>query len=153
MGVAGRTAAWLNLAYRFGRHVLVRLPRRVLRRSADMQRFVAAVVPEGYTPLSPADRALLPSAMRCINCGLCSLACPTLRTAPASAWDEPWTFVAGPSRSIDRASIVATGMAPCADCEASAAVCPTGVPIPELAGLVRRMRAAPDPAPPSTRTG
>jgi succinate dehydrogenase/fumarate reductase-like Fe-S protein len=139
VALTGRAAAWLNLAYRFGRHVLVQMPLRALRTGTDMRRFSDAVNAEGYTPLLPAERAALPATMNCINCGLCSLACPTLRTAPFSAWEESWTFVAGPSRSIDRARLAAAGLTPCADCAACAAVCPTGVPIPHLAALVRRM--------------
>jgi succinate dehydrogenase/fumarate reductase-like Fe-S protein len=139
VALTGRSAAWLNLAYRFGRHVLLRMPQRALRSGTDMRRFLDAVEPEGYTPLTPADRELLPDTMRCINCGLCSLACPALLQAPASAWAEAWTFVAGPSRSIDRARIVAVGLTPCTTCGDCAAACPTGVPIPHLAALVRRM--------------
>jgi succinate dehydrogenase/fumarate reductase-like Fe-S protein len=144
MSLLRRTTAWLNLAVSFGTHVLVRMPQRVVRRSPDMQRFLGDVVPEGYTPLAPADRTTVPAAMRCISCGLCSIACLQLRQAPASAWDEPWTFVAGPSRSIDRADLVAAGITGCAGSADSAAVCPTGVPIPELAALVQRMRVPTD---------
>lgn len=144
MALSRRTLAWLNLAYRFGRHVLVQMPQRALRAGNDLRRFRDAVEPEGYVPLAAADRALLPATMRCINCGLCALACPALQHGGGSAWDEAWTFVAGPSRSIDRARIVAPAIPPCADCDACAAVCPTGVPISHLAGLLRRL-AEPQP--------
>jgi succinate dehydrogenase/fumarate reductase-like Fe-S protein len=139
MAVTGRTRAWLNLAYRFGRHVVVRMPQRLLRGSDDLRLFVEAVGPEGYVPLQSGERALMPATMNCVHCGLCSLACPTLRESPASAWDEAWTFVAGPSRSIDRASLVARDIPPCTACHACAAVCPMDIPIPHLAALVRRM--------------
>jgi L-lactate dehydrogenase complex protein LldF len=152
MAVAGRALAWLNLAYRFGRHVLVDMPTRVVRGSADMQRFLDAVAPEGYTPLSGEDRELMPAAMACINCGLCSLACPSLRAEPASAWQETWTFVAGPSRSIDRAHLVLADSTSCGGCDACAAVCPTGVPIPDIAAMLQRM-AMPVQALPSDSTG
>jgi formate hydrogenlyase subunit 6/NADH:ubiquinone oxidoreductase subunit I len=148
MALTGRTAAWLNLAYRFARHVAVVMPRRALTADGGLQRFRDAVEAEGYLPLDAGGRALLPAAMNCIGCGLCSLACPAMRDAaagrPPGAWDEPWTFVAGPSRSIDRAGLVAAGLTPCAACDVCAAVCPTGVPIPQLAALVRRL-AEPQP--------
>lgn len=137
----GRTMAWLNLAYRFGTHVLLRMPRRALGRGADAQRFRDAVFPEGYIPLQPAGRALMPAAMQCVHCGLCALACPGLATAPASAWDEAWTFVAGPSRSIDRAVLVADGALHCATCDACTEVCPTGVPITQIATMLTRLAA------------
>lgn len=139
MALTGRALAWLNLAWRFGAHVTLRMPRRALGRSDDLRRFLDAVEPEGYVPLEPHERALMPAAMSCIHCGLCSLACPALRDAPVCAWDDAWSFVAGPSRSIDRAGVVAAGVTPCAECDVCAAVCPTGVPIPRLAALVRRM--------------
>lgn len=137
----GRAFAWLNLGYRFALHLL-RLPGRAVRRDRDLDRFLGAVLPEGYVPLEADERDAFPSFMNCIHCGLCSLACPALAAAPAAAWEEAWTFVGGPSRSIDRASLAAAGPAPCADCDDCAAVCPTGVPIPRLAAMVRRLAGA-----------
>ena len=136
----GRAFAWLNLAYRFALHVLA-LPLRALRGRGDAERFLGAVLPEGYAPLEPAEREAYPGFMGCINCGLCSLACPALREAPASAWAEAWTFVVGPSRSIDRAALVHAGAKACTRCDECAAVCPTDVPIPALAALVQRLAA------------
>lgn len=138
----GRVLAWLNLAWSFARHVVVYMPPRLTGRDAGGKRFRDAVQPEGYVPLDAAERAAMPSFMSCIHCGLCSLACPDVRSAPSSAWDEAWTFVAGPSRSIDRATFVAADMTPCADCDACANVCPTGVPIPLMAATLRRLAAS-----------
>ncbi|HEX6133373.1 MAG TPA: 4Fe-4S dicluster domain-containing protein [Longimicrobiales bacterium] len=138
----GRALAWINLAWNFGRHVTVRLPVRLLGRDDGAQRFRDAVLPEGYVPLTPEERAAMPATMQCIHCGLCSLACPELHAAPASAWAEPWTFVGGPSRSIDRARVVVADMTPCAGCEECARVCPTGVPITTLAVTLRRLAAS-----------
>jgi ferredoxin len=129
--------AWLNLAYRFGRHVLFRMPVRAF--SKDMQTFVGQVVPEGYIPLDSSDRMIFPEMMRCIHCGLCSLACPALAAAPASAWNEAWTFAGGLSRSLDHADLVVADLSPCTRCAACDASCPTGVPIARLATLVTRM--------------
>lgn len=134
--------AWTNLAWSFGRHVAVQMPARAFGRGAGAARFCNAVLPEGYVPLDAAEREAIPSFMQCIHCGLCSLACPDIRDASASAWDEAWTFVAGPSRSIDRAPTVAADMSRCADCDACADVCPTGVPIPHMAATLRRLGAS-----------
>ena len=142
MSLTRRSFAWLNLAFRFGQHVLWRMPVRALRGSSDYARFRDAVAPEGFVPLTPAERAAFPAFMRCVHCGLCTLSCPTLRAAPSSAWRDTWTFVAGPSRSIDRASTVLADLTPCTECGECAAACPTGVPIPQLAALVRRIGTA-----------
>jgi NAD-dependent dihydropyrimidine dehydrogenase PreA subunit len=139
MAMTGRALAWLNLASHFALHVLWRLPRRALRGTHDLTRFLDAVAPEGYVPLGSHERAMFPAFMRCVQCGLCTFSCPTLRQGSASAWLDTWTFVAGPSRSIDRAAVVLADLSPCADCASCTAVCPTGVPIPQLAALVRRI--------------
>lgn len=131
--------AWINLAWSFGRHVTLQMPARALGRGSGVRRFRDAVLPEGYVPLDSAEREAIPSFMQCIHCGLCSLVCPDIRNASASAWDEAWTFVAGPSRSIDRAPVAAAGIPSCADCAACADVCPTGVPIPQMAAALRRL--------------
>lgn len=137
--ITGRAAAWLNLAYRFGTHVLLRMPRRALGGTDDYDRFRDAVQPEGYLPLLPDERARMPAAMQCIHCGLCALACEDVAAEPTSAWDDAWTFVGGPSRSIDRAPLVAGGLTPCARSAQAAAVCPMGVPIPQMARMHQRL--------------
>jgi ferredoxin len=134
----GRTMAWINLAYRFGAHVLLRMPRRALRRGGEAQRFRDAVMPEGYVPLEPAEREIMPAAMLCVHCGLCALADPGLAAAPVSAWEDAWTFTAGPSRSIDRATLVAAGPMQYAS-TAALAICPTGVPITRIAAMLTRL--------------
>jgi succinate dehydrogenase/fumarate reductase-like Fe-S protein len=129
---------------------LARLParrvRRLLRGRTSAREapgaeevFLAQVRPEGYRPLTASERADLPSFTRCISCGLCSLVCPALAAAPAAAWSEPWTFVVGPSRLLERAGLAASALEPCARCATCAAVCPTGVPIPRLAAMVQRL--------------
>jgi succinate dehydrogenase/fumarate reductase-like Fe-S protein len=136
-----RLGAWINLAYRFNRHVLTRLPLRWLRGSRDYERFVGAVAGEGYLPLTEVERDAMPAFMRCIHCGLCALACPALAEAPMSAWNEAWSFVAGESRAIDRAALAAAGLSPCARCDECTAICPVGVPITLLAATVTRIAA------------
>jgi Fe-S oxidoreductase len=77
--------------------------------------------------------------MNCVHCGLCALACPELRAAPMSAWDDAWTFAGGASRSIDRAQLVAPQLSSCTTSVPAAAVCPTGVPIPLMATVMKQL--------------
>lgn len=134
-----KLAAWLNLASHFGVHVLTRMPLRPLRPGRDLLRFSETVGAEGYVPLDPPARAAFPRYMNCVHCGLCAIACDALEAAPASAWEEAWTFVAGGSRSLDRAQLVARDLPACALAPEAERVCPTGVPIADLAGSILRM--------------
>jgi D-aminopeptidase len=129
--------AWINLAYNFGKHVVLRMPTRPFSRDVDT--FIGQVVPEGYIPLDAEDREIFPDMMRCVHCGLCSLTCPAIAAAPTSAWDEAWTFAGGLSRSLDHADLVASDLSACTRCAQCDASCPTGVPISRLAALVSNM--------------
>lgn len=138
MSVANRLVAWTNLAWRFAVHVTTRLPARLIGRTNEMARFRAAVEPEGFVPMLPEERAAFPRFMRCVHCGLCAI--PQM-DSPVSAWDEAWTFVSGPARSLDHAQLVALSL-PHAANRTAEAVCPTGVPIATMAATLRRMGAA-----------
>lgn len=139
MSTSRKIVAWLNLAWHFAKHVVTRLPLRPFRRGRDLARFKAAIAPEGFVPFTPEQRAVFPTFMNCVHCGLCALACPELRAQPMSAWDDAWTFAGGASRSIDRAPLVAAQLSPCTSCRECAAVCPTGVPIPLIATIIRQL--------------
>jgi hypothetical protein len=146
-----KALAWLNLAYRFVVHVAVRMPVRALGSNAEARRFLAAVEPEGYVPLQAHERDLMPRVMRCVHCGLCSLACAPLRTAPRSAWEEPWTFVVGAARSIERGPLAAAAVQPCAHTSDGDLVCPTGVPIQALGRTIERLAGRNSLDPPLTQ--
>ena len=127
--------AWLNLAYRFNVHVLFTLPRRFLTRTRDGNRFASITAGEGYLPLTPGERDAMPGAMRCIHCGLCSFATTDAR----DAWSEPWTFIAGPSRALDRASAAAASAPLHAHSIAGETLCPQGVPIAAVQSMIVRL--------------
>lgn len=133
--LTNRLMAWANLGYRMAAHVLVRMPSRALGALHDRERFLDAVRPEGFLPLLPQERADFPSTMNCVHCGLCALGASDASTA----WDEAWTFVAGPSRALDRATVVIASTPSSARDPAAAAVCPMGVPIPRMAAVAERM--------------
>ena len=135
----GKAYAMLNLAVRFAGQMLWRVPLRPLRQGRELDRFLAHVQPDGYIPMAPEDRHRFAETMGCVHCGLCTLACPALADAPAGVAAEPWTFVGGPSRALDRLNDVVADLEPCTRCDVCAAVCPTGVPIPHLAAMVQRM--------------
>ncbi|HEX6065810.1 MAG TPA: P1 family peptidase [Longimicrobiales bacterium] len=139
MSTQRKLGAWLNLAWHFAKHVVTRLPLRPFRHGRDLARYNAAIAPEGFVPLTNAQRAAFPQFMNCVHCGLCSLACRDLRERPASAWEEPWTFAGGASRSLDRIPLIAGQLPPCSTRPEAAAVCPTGVPIPKMANMMKQL--------------
>ncbi len=139
MSTQRKLGAWLNLAWHFAKHVVTRLPLRPFRRGRDLARYNAAIAPEGFVPLTSAQRAAFPQFMNCVHCGLCSLACRDLREQPTSAWEEPWTFAGGASRSLDRIPLVAAQLPACSTRPETAAVCPTGVPIPKMANMMKQL--------------
>ena len=139
MSTGRKLGAWLNLAWHFAKHVVTRVPLRPFRRGRDLARYNAAIAPEGFVPLTRAHRAAFPQYMSCVHCGLCSLACRDLVEAPRSAWAEPWTFAGGASRSLDRVPLIAAQLPPCSTRPESAAVCPTGVPIPKMANMFKQL--------------
>jgi succinate dehydrogenase/fumarate reductase-like Fe-S protein len=142
--ITRKLVAWLNLAARFGLHVLTRMPLRPFRRGRDLLRFSTAVGAEGYAALDPQARLAFPSYMNCVQCGLCALACTSLQDEPASAWEEAWTFVAGGSRSLDRAALVAHELPACASATEAERVCPMGIPISDMAATIRRLGSSDD---------
>lgn len=139
MSAQRKVGAWLNLAWHFAKHVVTRLPLRPFRHGRDLARFQDAIAPEGFVPLTRAQRAAFPQFMNCVHCGLCSLACRDLREQPMSAWDEPWTFAGGASRSVDRVTLVGAQLPACSTRPETAAVCPTGVPIPKMANMFKQL--------------
>jgi succinate dehydrogenase/fumarate reductase-like Fe-S protein len=134
-----KLAAWLNLAWHFGRHEITRVPLRPFLRGRDLRRFTAALNPEGYVALDPTARTEFPRYMNCVHCGLCAIACEPLQRRPHSAWDEAWTFVVGGSRSLDQATLVAQELPECAMTASTERVCPMGVPINHMAATIRGM--------------
>jgi heterodisulfide reductase subunit C len=137
-----KLGAWANLAWHFARHISTRAPLRPFQRGRDLRRFAGAVVPEGYVPLDGPARLEFPRYMNCVHCGLCALACEPLQRSPCSAWEEAWTFVAGASRSLDHADLVARELPDCAVSASAEHVCPMGVPINHMAATIRRMSEA-----------
>ena len=139
MSTQRKIGAWLNLAWHFARHVVTRLPLRPFRHGRDLARYNAAIAPEGFVPLTAAHRTAFPQFMNCVHCGLCSIACRDTREQPMSAWEEPWTFAGGASRSLDRVPLVAAQLPACSTRPETAAICPTGVPIPKMANMFKQL--------------
>lgn len=137
-----RTSALARLAAAYARHQVRRALPGKRAPSGD------AVLLERYAedrllPLTPGERALLPAAAGCINCGLCLLVAGRVSGLPpsdlASAYlrDYPaLAAVAGEVEPGDGSRDVRDAL------EAAAAACPTGVPLAGVLEMIRRLATA-----------
>jgi hypothetical protein len=127
----GRTDSLAKLAFAYGMHQT----RRVLtRRPSQRQRLLEMYATDGLKPLSSAEQERHPEMVGCINCGLCALAAG--RIGRTRLPDLAASYLRLYARLGDASADVA-GELP--DIEVAAAACPVGVPLPEVAALVRRL--------------
>jgi hypothetical protein len=127
-----RAVSTARLAAAYARHMV----RQAARRNADTDDGVAAFLRlygrDRITPLTPQDRAELPAHGLCVGCGLCDFAAgragylrpDRLPSQLTRTLPELWTSRDLPYDEVDWA--------------AGAAVCPMGVPLPQMRDFVAR---------------
>ena len=129
----GRTDSLAKLALAYGRHLT---RRRFRRPGSQLSVLLDTYRPDGMLPLLPEERERHPTLIGCINCGICALAAGRLGNARlpdvASSYMRLYANLgaAGPDVSGDSP-----------DFAAAAAACPVGVPLEEVAAIVRRLAA------------
>ena len=127
----GRTDSLAKLAVAYGVHLA---RRRLTRPRSQLDELFETYGPDGIRALQPAEREHHPQLVGCINCGLCALAAGRIGATRlpdlAASYMRLYARLGDASFDID-------GDAP--DLEAAAAACPVGVPLPEVAAIVRRM--------------
>jgi hypothetical protein len=127
----GRTDSLAKLAWAYGLHLA---RRRLTRPKFQMTKLVQTYKPVGISPLTPAERELHPLLIGCINCGLCALAAGRLGKTRlpdlASSYMRLYARLADASSDLEGDE---------ADLEAASAACPVGLPLTEVAAVVRRL--------------
>jgi hypothetical protein len=126
-----RADSLVKLAFAYGVH---QVRRRVTRRRSQLSSLEATYTRDGIRPLMAGERERHPRLVTCINCGLCALAAG--RVGKTRLPDLASSYMRLYSRLGEAASDVA-GESP--DLAAAAAVCPVGVPLDEVAAVVRRL--------------
>lgn len=126
-----RADALVRLAWAYGVH---QARRRLRRKRPQLLSLVELYAPDGIKPLTAAEQAEHPRLTTCINCGLCALAAG--RIGKTRLPDLASSYQRLYARLGDASSDV-LGTAP--DLAAAAAVCPVGVPLEEVASVVRRL--------------
>lgn len=129
----GRTDSLAKLAWAYGLHLT---RRRFTRPRSQLQDLFETYAPDGIRALLPSERERHPHLIGCINCGLCALAAGRMGTTRLP--DLASSYMRLYSR-LGEASTDFEGEGP--DLEAAASACPVGVPLDEVAAIVRRIAA------------
>ena len=129
----GRTDSLAKLAWAYGLHLA---RRRLTRPRSQLPALVKTYTPEGIRPLTPAEREMHPRLIGCINCGLCALAAG--RMGKTRLPDLASSYMRLYARIRDAASDI-EGDEP--DFEAASGACPVGLPLADVATMVRRLAA------------
>jgi hypothetical protein len=129
----GRTDSLAKLALAYGVHLA---RRRLTRPRSQLTKLFDTYERDGIRALEPAERERHPRLVGCINCGLCALAAG--RLGKTRLPDLASSYMRLYARLSDASSDVA-GDEP--DLEAASAACPVGLPLVEVAAMVRRLAA------------
>jgi succinate dehydrogenase/fumarate reductase-like Fe-S protein len=129
----GRADSLVKLAWAYGLH---QTRRRIARPRSQLSELLETYEPDGLRALEPSERERHPELIGCINCGLCALAAgrmgKTRLPEIAASYMRLYARLGAASSDVE-------GDEP--DFEAAAAACPVGVPLGEVAAIVRRLSA------------
>jgi len=126
-----RTESLAKLAWAYGLH---QAKRRLRRPRSQLASLLETYAPDGIKSIDPAVRERHPQLVGCINCGLCALAAG--RIGKTRLPDLASSYMRLYARLGDASSDLG-GDDP--DLIAAASACPVGVPLVEVAAVVRRM--------------
>jgi hypothetical protein len=129
----GRTDSLAKLAWAYGLHLA---RRRLTRPHSQLTKLVDMYSREGIRALEPAEREQHPRLIGCINCGMCALAAG--RLGKARLPDVASSYMRLYAR-LGEASFDVEGDTP--DLDAASAACPVGLPLADVAAVVRRLAA------------
>ena len=129
----GRTDSLAKLAWAYGMHLT---RRRLTRSRPQLPTLLETYAPDGVRPLLPEERRQHPQLIGCINCGLCALAAG--RIGKVRLPDLASSYMRLYSR-LGAATSDLEGDEPAL--EAAASACPVGVPLEDVAAIVRRIAA------------
>lgn len=129
----GRADSLAKLAWAYGVHLT---RRRLTRPRSQLADLLETYSPDGMRALQQSERERHPHLIGCINCGLCALAAG--RMGKTRLPDVASSYMRLYAR-LGEASSDVEGDEP--DLKAAASACPLGVPLDEVAAVVRRMAA------------
>jgi hypothetical protein len=127
----GRAESLAKLAWAYGMHLT---RRRLTRSHSQLAVVLDTYATDGMRPLAAVERERHPHLIGCINCGLCALAAG--RIGKTRLPDLASSYIRLYAR-LGEASPDIEGDEP--DFEAASAACPVGLPLAEVAAVVRRL--------------
>jgi hypothetical protein len=130
----GRADSLAKLAWAYGVHQTLRLYQGS---RTQLKELLDTYAPDGIRALQPAERERHPHLIGCINCGLCALAAG--RIGKSRLPDLASSYMRLYARLGEASSDIEGGTEP--DLVAAASACPVGVPLDEVAAIVRRIAA------------
>ena len=142
-----RIISFLNLAYRFNVHMLKKPVSSA--RGAARERFLQNYADDRLAPLSPQQRQALSRFSRCVCCGLCDTVCQNLPTSRRHLFNGPSDLAGCHTRSLPDYHLLGPSLDnwhTCDRCTHCEDVCPSGVPLRDLARLVTEIMAAQEDA-------
>ena len=128
-----RADSLAKLAFAYGVHLT---RRRLTRPRSQLASLLETYAPDGIRPLLPEERQRHQQLIGCINCGLCALAAG--RMGSVRLPDLATSYMRLYAR-LGAAASDLVGESP--DLAAAASACPVGVPLEEVAAIVRRLAA------------
>jgi hypothetical protein len=126
-----RADSLAKLAWAYGIH---QARRRLKRPRSQLADLFETYAPDGITAITGAERERHPRLVNCINCGLCALAAG--RIGKTRLPDLASSYMRLYAR-LGESSADLAGDDP--DLVAASAVCPVGLPLDEVAAMVRRL--------------
>lgn len=133
----GRADSLLKLAWAYGIH---QVRRQFSSTPSQLMALLDIYAADGISPLEASEQERHPRLITCINCGLCALAAGRMgRTRLpdlASSYMRLYARLGEASSDIGDGG---EGAGP--DFAAASAACPVGLPLEEVAAVVRRLAA------------
>jgi hypothetical protein len=132
----GRADSLAKLAWAYGVH---QARRRLTRPKSQLTDLLTTYAGDGIRPLEASEQERHPRLVTCINCGLCALAAG--RIGRTRLPDLASSYMRLYARLGEASSDIGDGEGSGPDFAAASAACPVGLPLEEVAAVVRRLSA------------
>jgi len=132
----GRADSLLKLAWAFGMH---QVRRQFAFAPSQLTMLFDTYAADGIRPLQAAEQERHPLLVTCINCGLCALAAG--RMGRTRLPDLASSYMRLYAQLGEASSDIREGEGAGPDLAAASAACPVGLPLEEVAAVVRRLSA------------